>query len=362
VILVTGGTGLLGDVTVQALGAERAISLSRHGAEGWQAGGPAQRRSISALVPQGSSHLVLGSQNGGVEHVIGDVSQPRMGLQPGPYAQLAQRVSKVIHCAGVSDYTTPRRVTDVINVEGTREVAAFAEYAGAPLYHVSTGYIQARGSTVNDRWGAEVYLASKRRAEEIASDCKTLAAIVRPSIVFGSSRDGSSPSFQGLHKLVAMMLENRVPLLPFSELTRVDLLPRDLVGAEIARLAVEDFTGEYWLTAGAAAPTFGRVVEIVLELAEQLELELQPPRFVTLDMIERLIKPVGGPAVARRLDVLLALTSHLMVQPLPCSGAIASAAELEETLRLSAAYWYESQGLHNKSQGLHNTSEEGVPL
>jgi nucleoside-diphosphate-sugar epimerase len=335
----------LGDAIVDALGGTRVISLSRHGAAGWQPGGPRERRSISSLLPQGSVHLVNGSQNGAIEHVIGDVSQPRLGLAPDLYAELAGRVSKVIHCAGVSDYTTPRRVTEALNVTGTREVAAFAEYASAPLYHVSTGYIQAHGSAVKGRWGAEIYLDSKRRAEQIASDCKTLAAIVRPSIVFGSSRDGSSPSFQGLHKLVAMLLDNRMPLLPFSAATLVDFLPRDLVGEEIARLALTDFSGEHWLTAGTAAPTFGRVVEIVVELAEQLQLELQPPRFVTLDMIERLIKPVGGPAVARRLDVLLALTSHLQEQPLPCSRPVADAAELEQALRLGVAYWCERQGL-----------------
>jgi nucleoside-diphosphate-sugar epimerase len=360
-ILVTGGTGLLGDVTLAALDGAPAISLSRHGASGWEGAGPRERRSISALLPQRSGHAVNGSRESTVEHLIGDVTQPRLGLTPAVYEQLAARVNRVIHCAGVSDFTTPRRITDAINVTGTREVAAFAEHAGAALYHVSTGYVRAQGSSVNGRWGAQVYLESKRRAEQIASDCPTLAAIVRPSIVFGSSRDGSSPSFQGLHRLIGMMLENRMPLLPFPQSTRVDFLPRDLMGAVIARLVLEDFRGEYWLTAGTDAPEFDRVVEILLELGTQLGLALEPPRFVSMDMIDRLIKPVGGEAVARRMDLLLALTSHMLQEPLPCSRGPREAVDLEQVLRLGAAHWAQRHDLGSADLAELAPGSEGPP-
>ena len=349
-ILVTGGTGLVGDVTIQALAGRTTISLSRHGADGWQSGGPRNRRSISGLLPQPSGHAVRGTEAREVTHLIGDVTQPRLDLEPAVYGELADRVETIIHCAGVSDFTTPRRVTDAFNVEGTRHVVAFAEDAGAALYHVSTGYVQAQGTAVKGRWGAEVYLNSKRQAERVAGTCRMLAAIVRPSIVFGDSLDGSSPSFQGLHRLIGMMLENRMPLLPFSAQTLVDFLPRDVVGRVIARLAVEGFTGEYWLTAGADAPTFGRVVEILLEYGRDLGVEMDPPRFVTGDMIERLLKPVGGEAVARRLDVLLALTSHMSEEPLPCSRGPADGVDLEAALRLGAAYWGERQGLPSSAE------------
>jgi nucleoside-diphosphate-sugar epimerase len=359
VILVTGGTGLLGEAVIQALDGATAISLSRHGAGGWESGGPRDRRSISALLPQHSGHVVSGSRARDVAHVNGDVTQPRLGLSPSVYDELSNRVTAVVHCAGVSDFTTPRGVTDALNVQGTRHAAAFAERAGVALYHVSSGYVRARGTAVNGRWGAEVYLDSKRRAERLALRCKTFAAILRPSIVFGHSLDGSSPSFQGLHRLIGMMLDNRMPLLPFPPGTRVDFLPRDLVGRVMARLVMEGFTGEYWLTAGTDAPTFGRVVEILVEFGHGLGIGMHPPRFVTRDMIERLLKPAGGEAVARRLDVLLALTSHMMEEPLPCSRGPAEPVDLETTLRRSAAYWGERHGLRASSEeGVRALSEE----
>lgn len=350
-VLVTGGTGLVGSAVLDALADVRAVSLSRHGAQGWSAGDAPRGRAASGLLP-GGGHVVGAYASAGAAHVQADVTQPLLGLSAHAYEELAARVDVVVHAAGVTDYTTPRAVTEAVNVAGTRQVARFAERAQAPLYHVSTGYVRAQGSSVRGRFGAQVYLDSKRAAEAVAAECATLAAIVRPSIVFGHSADGSSASFQGLHRLVGTILEERLPLLPFGPETRVDFLPRDVVGREIARLVRERREGEQWLTAGAAAPTFGRLVELLLELAAARGRRLEPPRFVSREMIERLVKPAGGPVLARRVDLLLALTSHLDAAPLPSSLAAAEDLDLEEAFRRSAAYWAERSGWDAAAQAV----------
>ncbi len=344
-VLVTGGTGLLGSAVLDAFADDAAlgvVSLSRHGARGWSAGVPHGSRAASGLLP-GGGHVV-GAASAGTEHVEGDITDAHLGLAGADYEQLARRVDVVLHAAGVTDYTTPRAVVEAVNVDGTRHVARFAERAHAPLYHVSTGYVRAQGSSVRGRFGAQVYLDAKRAAEAVACECATLAAIVRPSILFGHSVDGSSASFQGLHRLVGMVLEEQLPLLPFGPETRVDFLPRDVVGRALARCVQERLEGELWLTAGTTAPTFGRVVELLVELAAARGRDVEPPRFVSRDMIERLVKPAGGPALARRVDLLLALTSHFGTEPLPSSLHLAGAQELEETLRRGASYWTERSG------------------
>jgi nucleoside-diphosphate-sugar epimerase len=343
-VLVTGGTGLVGSAVVDALSAVPVLSLTRHGALGWSAGQQRAARSVSALLPADGGHVVRACENLDAEHVCGDVTQPLLGLSATAYATLAERVDVVIHAAGVTDYTTPRAVTEALNVNGTRAVARFAEHAGAPLYHVSTGYIGAQGTSVRGRFGAQVYLDSKRAAELVAQECATLAAIVRPSLVLGHSADGSTPSFQGLHYLLGLMLRNELPLLPFPPETRIDFLPRDLVGAVIARLALERFEGEHWLTAGADAPTFGCAVELLRAFAAGCGRQLDPPRFVSREMIDRLLRPIGGPTLARRLDLLLALSSHLGVDPLSCSRARGDDMDLEAVLWSSTAYWAERTG------------------
>ncbi|HZV75455.1 MAG TPA: SDR family oxidoreductase [Conexibacter sp.] len=343
-ILVTGGTGLVGRAIVDALADVPVLSLTRHGAPGWSAGGLRDSRAVSSLLSAGGGHVVAACDADHVTHVHGDVTQPQLGLPDAVYSDLADQVKLVIHAAGVTDYTTPRAVTNAVNVTGTRHVARFAERADAPLYHVSTGYVRAQGSSVRGRFGAQVYLDSKREAESIAATCGTFAAMVRPSLVFGHSADGSTASFQGLHRLVGMVLQNRMPLLPFPAETRVDFLPRDVVGRAIARLARDRVHGDAWLTAGSDALTFGRVVELLLAFAAACGRQVDSPRFVSRDMIDRLIKPAGGAAIARRIDLLLALTSHLIADPLPSSLGANDRVDLEAALWRGTAFWAERNG------------------
>lgn len=343
-ILVTGATGLVGRAVVEALTGVGVVALTRHGAAGWSDGAAHAARSASALLASGTSHVVAASEADGVKHVRGDVTQPLLGLGADRYAELAAQVDMVVHAAGVTDYTMPREVVDVVNVTGTRHVARFAEDAAAPLYHVSTGYVRAQGTSVRGRFGAQVYLDSKRAAEQVARECATLAAIVRPSVVLGHSRDGSSASFQGLHRLLGLMLREELPLLPFPPETRVDYLPCDLVGRAIAGCATSGRCGEEWVTAGRRAPTFGRVVELTCAFAAAHGRQLEPPRFVSRDMIERLLRPLGGRALERRLDLLLALSSHLVAEPLPSTLGDEPQLDVEDVLWRSLDYWAERTG------------------
>jgi nucleoside-diphosphate-sugar epimerase len=343
-VLVTGGTGLVGRALIEALPPDVAVvSLTRHGAAGWSDGMGRSARAASALLASGAGHVVGPCELEHVEHVLGDVTRPQLGLSDVAYRELAARADIVVHAAGVTDYTIPRDVTDMVNVTGTRHAARFAEDAGAPLYHVSTGYIRAQGTSIRGRFGAQVYLDSKRAAEEVAASCTTLAAIARPSLALGHSRDGSSTSFQGLHQLIGLMLRNDLPLLPFPPQTRVDYLPRDVVGRELARLVTDGFRGEAWITAGEQAPTFARVVELLIAFAADAGCHVDPPRFVTREMIDRLLRPMGGPVLARRVELLLALTAHLTADALPSTLA-AEQIDLEAQLLRTTSWWAERTG------------------
>ncbi len=352
-MLVTGGTGLVGSAIVEALGDMNVVSLSRHGAAGWPDRASRRGASASSLLPSLHGHVVpLAGERDGLSHVFGDVTQPLLGLGEREYEELGAGVDLIVHAAGVSDFTTPRETTEALNVLGTREVLALAERAGLPLFHISTGYVRSQGAALNGRWGAGVYVASKRRSEEVVADSPELAAIIRPSIVFSDSRTGWSPSFQGLHRIIGMTLEDKMPLLPFPADVRLDFLPRDVVGQATASLVREGFHGEYWLTAGASALTFGRIIELLMEQGSELGLKLHPPRFVSEEMIERLLKPAGGRSVARRIDLLVALTSHFSSAPeLPSSLPDAEKGDLEQAFVNAARYWALENGYAGALEG-----------
>lgn len=343
-ILITGGTGLVGGAICDELADMTLLSLSRNG-------GDSTRKSTSAAGAFGGGYGHVGrvvDRVGAddVEHVRGDVTQPLLGLAEPEYAALAERVDVVIHAAGVTDFTTHRKITSRLHVDGTRNMVAFAERAGAALYHVSTAYVDAEGSSVRGRWGSEIYITTKREAEDVARASDALKAIVRPSIVWGNTDDGWTPSFQGLHRMVGMMLESKMPLLPFGPETRVDFLPRDVVGQITGELVRDGFEGEYWLSAGPRAVAFGRIVELIAGFGRSLGFDLQPPRFVTPEMIERLIRPAAGETMMRRVDLLLALSSHFASQPeLPSSVPEDRVPDLEQALLRGAEYWAEEHGI-----------------
>jgi thioester reductase-like protein len=345
-VLVTGGTGLLGAAVAASLAGASVISLSRHGRPGWQSASR-RGRAASGLLPERNGHVIRGSDvPDNVTYLRGDLSEPSFAMSAAERARLAGRVDVIVHAAGVSDFTTPRAATEELNVESTRGFVEFAREARAPLYHLSTAYIDAEGTSVRGKWGAEVYIDSKRRAERIVGQSDDLAAIIRPSIVWGDAATGRSPSFQGLHKLIGMMLKNRMPLLPFGPQTCVDFLPRDVMGEVIGGLVRSRFRGLFWLTAGPAALPFGRVVELLGEYGRSIGVELTPPRFVESEMIERLIKPAGGETIARRVELLQALTSHLESQRLlPTSLAKSQLPDLEDALMRGAQYWGEHSGV-----------------
>lgn len=345
-VLVTGGTGLVGHAVIEALRDVDVVSLTRGGGSG----ATSSSGSAAGVVREALQHSsAVRSER--ATYLQGDVTAPRLGLDAAAYERLAAATDVVVHAAGVSDFTTPVRTTHARNVEGTRHVIALAEDAGAALYHVSTGYIDGRGTTLKGRWGAGVYLESKREAETLAGASDSTVAIVRPSIVWGDSTTGWCPSFQGLHRLVGMMFESKMPLLPFGPETRVDFVPCDTVGTTIADLVAREFTGEFWLTAGPAAMEFGRIVELVLERGAHFGLELHPPRFVDMDMIDRLVRPVGGEAVSRRVDIMLALTSHFTSQQLlPTSFGDGELPDVEAAFVRGVDYWAREHGYAERAE------------
>lgn len=345
-VLVTGGTGMVGGALVEHLPDLEVVSVTRNGA-----GGSAEARGsgASGLVRSAAGHRLVAPsvEHEAMTHVAGDLTKPLFGLAEAEFDALAEGIDAVVHCAGLTDFTTHRRRTYGINLDGTRHVLDLVRRAGCRLYHVSTAYVFAdHAETVKGKWGAGVYIGSKRAAEDAVRESGVDATILRPSIVLGDSRTGASPSFQGLHRLVGQILGGNMPLLPLPEVSRVDFLPRDVVGRELARAVREQARGEVWVTAGPDALEFGRIVDLIMDYAQRLGRRAKRPRFVDREMVERLLRPAFEEELGRKIDLLVALTAHF--DP---TGAILprsidlSDVDLEQALCRNMEFWAERNGL-----------------
>ncbi|MEV6968690.1 SDR family oxidoreductase [Hamadaea sp. NPDC051192] len=297
-ILLTGGSGAVGAAVLGKV----------------PAGGPAER--IVALVHRGDVAAAT---------VAGDITAPRLGLAADVYARLAGQITSVVHCAGATEFTAADEVIRALNVDGTRHVLEFAADAGARVVFASTAFVVRRDSAAPL---TQSYLETKLAAEDLVRSAGLPAAIARIGVVMGDARTGQMSRFQGLHSTVDAVLRNLLPVLPFARDAVIDALPRDIVADELLRLCATDDhasgdgvagavndagVSEQWITAGSAALTIGRMVELVAERAPHLGRTVHPPRFVRPALVDRVVRPAyidPLPAAQRRKFAnLMALAS-----------------------------------------------------
>ena len=291
-----------------------------------------------------------------VTTVIGDVAEPMLGLAERAHAELAARVNAVIHCAAVTDFNRTDGSLEATNVTGTEHVAAFAAAAKAALYHVSTAFVH---TTVDgDRGRTAIgYASSKSAAEEIVRSSGVPHVIFRPSVVIGDSATGEIAAFQGLHQVAAGLFAGIVPMIPFDPGWPIDFVPADVVADTIACVVENRVNeGEFWISAGDKALSLDESVSIAVELARDLGVSIDMPRFVPPEMFDRLIGPVfldALPGKIRRnvLRMLELFTTYLQpgqAKPSSLDQLVALGArplpDQRESLRNSLRYWAAQNG------------------
>jgi nucleoside-diphosphate-sugar epimerase len=299
-VLVTGITGVVGTALLPELAGQHVIALTH-----------------SAAPPAG------------VIAVRGDLTRPRLGLPMARYRALARQVDVIVHAAAVTDFAAGATATAELNAGGTRRILDLAADAGATVHYVSTAFVARAGlsrTNVGDAVANPMdYLDSKQAAEQLVRESGLPATVLRPSVVIGDSRTGEISRFQGLHGLAAAVLRGALPLLPLDRTGLIDTIPADVLARAIAALIHGRVdSGEYWLTAGDAALTTGRLIDILVLVGERLGLPVTAPRLVRPDMVDRLIRPVfidPLPAkVRRQFDDMMAMTALFCgPEPFPSS-------------------------------------------
>ncbi|MDX6680000.1 MAG: hypothetical protein QOG94_39, partial [Solirubrobacteraceae bacterium] len=178
---VTGATGFVGRHLVERL-------LERDGDVHVLVREGSQERLVRLVERWGAGAREL------VKPVVGDLTEPRLGLSDDQVAQLAGGVEHVFHLAAMYDMTADDAANERLNVGGTRAVVALANALGAGcLHHVSSVAVagERRGLFREDHFDEgqklpSAYHRTKFLAEKHVRDAATVPwRVYRPAIVVG---------------------------------------------------------------------------------------------------------------------------------------------------------------------------------
>ncbi|MGB2711361.1 MAG: SDR family oxidoreductase [Conexibacter sp.] len=250
----------------------------------------------NALLPELGDHEVICLVNRGTvdgDHTIvhADVTQPRLGLAPNAYDELARRADCIVHSAAVTDWAAPKDRIRATNVEGTKNVLELVRAADAPLYFMSTAFICAIAPKAPLKLPSTHiivnYVTSKLDSERVVRGSGLPATIFRPTNLVGDSRTGKIAREQIIQRVTGFVCRGRAPLYPTRRETLVDIIPQDILAKTVAAIIRdEDVGSEYWLTYGDRAFKVSRALELCVEFMDGIGRPISPPSTIDPDEIE----------------------------------------------------------------------------
>jgi nucleoside-diphosphate-sugar epimerase len=342
-ILMTGATGVVGSAVLAELRHHDVVCLVHRG------------------LPRDATDMVSG-----------DLTAPGLGLDPITRQRLADRVDMVVHAAGEVSFSANSDAAHRLNARGAEEITRFCADADVPLVYLSTAFVRrqlaerrvlADDLASSDDYASPYdYLASKRAGDEIVRRSGIPYATVRPSVVIGDSMTGVITRFQGLHAFATALLRNQMPFLPTHPHVPVDVVPQDYLAVAIRAIVDHGLDHgldgtDYWLTAGDRSPSVTRLVELIAEAGAARGVDIQPPRFVAPDTVDRLVRPaffsLFPSASRRRMEELIGLvelfagheTFPSSWDSLPGGPRALDAATVEQALAASFTYLVRTKGL-----------------
>ena len=257
-LFLTGATGYVGGALLRVLsrGTPRQFVLLTR-----------RREQLEKVCPPGHFSLLQG-----------DITRPHFGLGDHTYAELAEQITEIVHCAADTRFGISLEAAREINTEGTQTVLDFAVRCRQlkKFGYVSTVYVVGRStgcfpeSRIRHQNGfCNAYQQSKYEAEELVWRVmgEVPAAIFRLSSLLGDSLTGTVQQFNHVHRLIRLLPLNVLPVVPGQPDAPIDLVASDWVITALAFLFESAFAPGrfYHLCAGP---------ENSLRLREMIDLAL----------------------------------------------------------------------------------------
>ena len=278
----------------------------------------AQRR-VNILLGQHFSPDELTLVGDRVTVIDGDVTAPYLGLDAKTFANLAQQVDSVLHCAAAVRFDQSLVEARHINVEGTRQALQLARHARqngreGRFDYISTAYVagKRKGLILEDelehkKGFRNTYEQSKYEAEQMVRlvQDEIPTTILRPSIIIGNSRTGETSNFKAFYWPIRVYASGQLRLLPGVANCRVDLVPVDYVAAATLHLTGLPHTvgGCFHLTTGHDnLVTLREIMDATIEF-----FSIKPPPLVNPTLVKLLEGHTGRLLLGERVYKTLML-------------------------------------------------------
>jgi nucleoside-diphosphate-sugar epimerase len=186
------------------------------------------------------------------------------------------KVDCVIHAAACTKFRTTVAQLTSVNVEGTRQILAWAAAQPRPprVLHFSTTCVAgqrigevAESPLPDDRGFVNDYERTKWQAEQFVAASPLQPEIIRLATVIGSARDGHLQRPGAFHTTLRWLYAGLLPMVPGDETTRLDLLPTELVTGFVLRLLARppEPGGIYHVSNGAHGVPLGEMLDFATQ-------------------------------------------------------------------------------------------------
>jgi thioester reductase-like protein/short-subunit dehydrogenase len=292
--LVTGGTGFLGRHVVQLLLRRpdaRVVLLIRAGS-----------------VPKLDALAAGWPDEGRLEPLIGDLTEPLLGVDADDRDRLRGGIDHVVHLAALYDMTASEQADRAVNVGGTTEALALAaDLRAGCFHHVSSVAVAGdyRGRFTEDMFDEgqrlpSPYHQTKFEAERLVREQTDVPwRVYRPAVIVGHSRTGVMDKVDGPYYFFPAL--SRLATLPsWLPMAAPDLGDTNVVPVDFVAAAIDALVHRPGLDGRAfhlVSPEPQPLVDVVNAFARAAG---GPP--VTLPVDRRLVAPVlQGLSVLGRL-------------------------------------------------------------
>ncbi len=305
---VTGATGFIGRNLVELL-------LAREG-------------TIYVLVREGSKGRLeelrnrWGADETQVVGIVGDLSEPGLGVSEEDLARLHGNVDHLFHLAAIYDMTADAESQRVANVEGTRHMVEFAELVEAGRVHMVSSIAAAglyKGTWREDMFEeaqnleTHPYFLTKHESEAVVrNELERPWRVYRPGIVVGHSETGEMDKVDGPYYFfkVIRRIRNTVPQwlpMPGVEGREINIVPVDYVVRAMDHIAhLDGLDGRAFHLTDPNPHTAGEVIDIFARAAHAPQTSVRLPA-AAVEALEPLVRtglsvaPMGDAVVDRVL-------------------------------------------------------------